>query len=111
MIRLCRFAGNHALPPRPLKLVRRRDVRARAIVQDLIRELNRLPPMPAAISCPNDDLSQIVLLLSYPGGRSLTIGAGLSGCETVTNGSTYRTAARGRGPRLIAQLERLTARA
>jgi hypothetical protein len=110
MIRLCRFSGTHAVPPQPLSLVHSADVRATAHVDRLIRELNRLPPMPAAVSCPNDNLSQIVLLLSYPHGQTLVIDVELSGCQTVTNGSVYRIAARGNGPRLIADLRQLTRR-
>lgn len=90
MIRLCRFAGTHAVPPQPLKLVHSADVRATGDVDRLIRELHRLPPMAAAVSCPNHNGSQIVLLLSYPHGQTLVIDVELSGCQTVTNGAVYR---------------------
>ncbi|HTX10309.1 MAG TPA: hypothetical protein VME22_16930 [Solirubrobacteraceae bacterium] len=48
--------------------------------------------MPAGpINCPDDDGSEIVALLTYPGGQRLTIRVDLTGCGTVTNGSVVRT--------------------
>jgi hypothetical protein len=76
----------------------------------LVRDLNRLPELPAVVNCPLDDASAIVLLLAYPRGRSLTVGVGLSGCQVVSGGREHRTAARGNGPALIAELERLVKR-
>lgn len=83
------------------------DARARAVVNPLVRELDRLPPMPAAVSCPNDDLLQLALLLSYLHHCTLTIRVELCGCETATDGPVDRIAARGTEPRVIADLRRL----
>jgi hypothetical protein len=107
-IRLCRYSGLNAHPPQAL--VRVADVRSPARVAGLVRRLNRLPAMPSPVVCPNDDASQIVLLLSYPRSRTLTISAGLSGCTTVTNGGEHRTAARGDGPRLVRAMKRILRR-
>jgi hypothetical protein len=108
-IRLCRYAG------RPhIALVSSRLLRDRRLVGGLARELDRLPPSPAGpVNCPNDDGSQILALLAYPG-RALTVSVDLAGCRLVTNGSVGRTAAgmgspATLGPQLVAQLERLVA--
>lgn len=58
--------------------------------------------------------SEIIGLLSYTDGHAVTVSLGLTGCQTATNGSVRRTAAgigsrRAFGPRLVAQLKRLTA--
>ncbi len=80
----------------------------------LVREFDRLPRFaPGAIACPMDDGSQVVALLSYPGGHAVSISVGLSGCLRVTNGDIVRTAlgigpSPRSGPALLARLERLT---
>ncbi|MGH2916126.1 MAG: hypothetical protein ACRDMX_14185 [Solirubrobacteraceae bacterium] len=75
-------------------------------------EFDRLPSLHGAVACPADDGSQILTRLVYPGDRDVLISVGLTGCETVTNGSVSRTAAglgspRAFGPQLVTQLERL----
>jgi hypothetical protein len=109
-IRLCRYSGLNARPP--LALVASRRLESRRLVRRLVREFDRLPALRGVVACPNDDLSQIIALLSYPAGRLVSINVGLSGCALVTNGSVHRTAAGFGtpppfGPQLVAQLEQL----
>lgn len=110
-IRLCRYSGLNAHPP--LTLAGGRLVRAPGLVAVLVADFDRLlAGSPGAVACPADDGSQILALLAYPGGRTVTISAGLTGCALVTNGSVHRTAAGfgsppAYGPQLVAELERL----
>ncbi len=109
-IRLCRYSGSNAHPR--LTLASSRLLKRPALVRQLVSEFDRLPSLRGVVACPDDDLSQILALLVYPGGRELTISVGLTGCETVTNGGLRRTAAGmgsppAFGPQLVARLERL----
>ena len=110
-IRLCRYSGFGADPRlRLIRSVLRTDA---SLVAELLGKLDRLPAAPGAFSCPADDGSEIILLLAYPDGHAVTVSVGLTGCERVTNGSAYRTAATigappAVGPQLLAQLKRLT---
>jgi hypothetical protein len=111
-IRLCRYSGvnDH---PRPT-LIRSVVRTAPSLVDELVREFDKLPPDDRTASCPADDGSRIVAHLAYPDGHAVTISVGLRGCESVTNGSVYRTAGGASslptvGPQLVAQLRRLTA--
>lgn len=110
-IRLCRYSGLNDHPP--LRLVRSRLLSHNRLVAQLVKRLNGLPSGPrGAVSCPTDDGSQILVLVAYPGGREVRISVGLRGCELVSNGSVHRTASGygprpRRGPRLLAELERL----
>jgi hypothetical protein len=76
----------------------------RAAVTRLTGEFDELQPMRGGFACPVDDGSEIVALLAYPHGRSVTISVNLRGCNSVTNGDVFRTAL---GTKLVAQLERL----
>lgn len=113
-IRLCRYAGLTAR--RRFALIRSRLVRQGHLVTELLGEFDALPRLPrGVINCPEDDRSQIVALLAYPGGHELTISVGLSGCGVVTNGGLLRTAlgfgsppSTPLGPDLLAKLEGLT---
>lgn len=113
-IRLCRYSGLDALPR--LALLRSVTIRARGLVRELVHELDALPVIRGAVACSLDDGSEIVALLAYPSHHVVMISVGLRGCELVTNGSVYRTAAViGSSPmpmprpQLVSQLERLTA--
>jgi hypothetical protein len=81
-------------------------------VRQLVAEFNRLPSLRGAVACPNDDGSEIVAWLAYPGGHQVPVSVGLTGCALVTNGSVHRTAAgfgtpRAFGPQLLTSLEQL----
>lgn len=109
-IRLCRYSGLNSHPP--LTLVHARLLDRAGVVAQLVRRFDRLPRAPRTVFCPADDGSEILALVSYPNGRQVQISVALKGCEGVTNGSVNRTAAGfgrhpKRGPRLLAQLERL----
>lgn len=109
-IRLCRYAGLNGHPR--LRLMDSRLLKSASVVHQLVSEFDRLPSLSGAVACPNDDLSQILALLSYGGGHQVTVSVGLTGCASVTNGGVHRTAAgygtpRPFGPQLVAQLERL----
>ncbi len=110
-VRLCRYSGLNAHPR--LSLVSSRLLAAPNVVGELVNEFDHLAQLPpGAISCPNDDGSQIIALLAYPGGRSVTISVGLTGCEVVTSGSVQRSAGAigappAAAPQLVAQLEHL----
>lgn len=111
-IRLCRYAGLNASPR--LALTGSRLVRGSRLVSGLAGELDALQPLPRGVlNCPEDDGSQIVALLAYPGRHVVTIGVGLTGCRVVANGSVTRTALSFRSPpaafslQLVPQLERL----
>jgi hypothetical protein len=108
-IRLCRYAGLNGHPPR--SLVRAALVTSRTTVASLVQAFDRLPAGTGTFSCPVDDGSAVVALLSYPHGRVLTISVGLRGCQVVTNGDLRRTASGTNGqpgPALVSRLERLT---
>jgi hypothetical protein len=104
-IRLCRYSSI------PSRLVRSVLIGTRGTVATLVDELDRLPPFKGSYACPNDDGSQIVALLAYPNARRVTVAVHLRGCSPVANGNLVRTAL-GQpgqdGPKLLAQLERLT---
>jgi len=109
-IRLCRYAGLNAHPR--LALVASRLLESRTIVHQLVTEFDRLPSLNRAVACPNDDGSQILAMLAYPGGHQVMISVGLTGCALVTNGSVHRTAAglgtpRAFGPQLLTSLKQL----
>jgi hypothetical protein len=112
-IRLCRYAGLNAR--QPLKLTRSVLVDDGRMARRLQRELDALPSFPPGpVACPFDDGSQIVTRLAYRGGHRVTIALGLGGCARVTNGSVVRTAygfgaPRQFGPKLLNELQRLTA--
>lgn len=112
-IRLCRYSGLNAHPR--LTLVGSALLTRPGLVGQLVSEFDRLPSLHGAVACPADDGSQILARLAYPGDRDLLISVGLTGCETVTNGSVHRTAAgmgspTAFGPQLVTQLERLAGR-
>ncbi len=110
-IRLCRYSGLNDHPP--LILVRARLLNRPRLVAQLVKRFDGLPSGPqGAVSCPADDGSEIVALVSYPGGHRVRISVGLTGCLGVSNGSVNRTASGygphpARGPRLLAELKRL----
>ena len=110
-IRLCRYSGLNAHPPRTLAGARL--VKLGGLVAQLVKRFDGLPSgAPGAVACPADDASEIAALVSYPGGREVRISVALSGCLQVTNGSVNRTASGygphpRRGPRLLAELKRL----
>jgi len=109
-IRSCRYSGLNAHPR--LALVGSRLLASRSGVHQLVTELDRLPSLHGAVACPNDDGSQILALLAYPGGHQVSISVGLTGCALVTNGTVHRTAAglgtpRAFGPQLLSSLDHL----
>jgi hypothetical protein len=111
-IRLCRYASlNDA---HPLHLARSVTVPRGRVARLLVREFDRLPRFaPGVIACPMDDGTEVVALLSYPGGHSVSISVGLRGCTRVTNGDVVRTAlgigpSPRSGPALLERLEHLT---
>ena len=90
-IRLCGYSGLNNHPPlRLARSVLRSDP---SLVGELVQEFDRLPSAQGAYACPSDDGSEIVALLAYPDGHGVTVSVGLTGCETVTNGSVFRIAA------------------
>ena len=111
-IRLCRYSGGNDRPSG--KLVRGRLIVNRAVVIPLVREFNRLPPVPSGvIACPGDDGSEVVALFAYPHGRRVAVALKKTGCEGVTNGDFEDIAdgfgrAAQFGPQLVAKLQRLT---
>lgn len=110
-IRLCRYSGLNAHPA--LSLVSFRVLTRHSRVAELVRRFDGLPRPPrGAVACPADDGSQILAMLAYPHGQEVKISVGETGCNDVTNGTVRRTASGygphpKRGPRLLAQLERL----
>jgi hypothetical protein len=92
-------------------------VTARTTIHRLIHRFDALksPPPNEAFSCPADDGSEVLATLGYPDQRQVQITVTLSGCQSATNGDVKRAAFNfnGRnpaGPRLVAQLRRLTRR-
>ncbi len=110
-LRLCRYAGANA--PSALKLARSRLVTDPSLLTHLVDELDALPPFPdLPFACPMDDGSQILALLRYPHGQSVTVAFDETGCNRVTNGDVVRIAngyGNAVGPRLVAELKSLTA--
>ena len=106
-IRLCGYDGLNASPRFKLATSL---IRSGRVVNQLVRELDALPPpRPGIFACPDDDGSQILALLAYPAGHEVTISASVTGCSVLSNGDVTRTASDGPpGPRLMAQLERLS---
>ena len=113
MIELCRYGGLNAQPP--LVVDRMRLLRAARVVSGLVHQFGMLPPPPQGpTACPSEDRSQIIALLGYPDGHAVTISVGLTGCETVTNGTVWRAALgfgspSAFGPQLVSHLKRLLA--
>lgn len=112
-LRLCRYSGlNDAAP---LRLERSRLVTDQRLLTHLIDEFDALPPYPrgVAFACPSDDGSQLLALLDYPHGQRVTVAVDETGCQVVTNGDVGRLAdGYGNtrvGPRLLAELNKLTA--
>lgn len=110
-IRLCRYGGLPALRLQASRLL------TGASVKELTAEFDRLPalrPDHPATACPADFGSRVIAHLAYPDGQQVTIAVALTGCNHLTNGNLRRSAAGfghppTYGPRLIAELERLTA--
>ncbi len=111
-IRLCRYSGMNQHPA--LSLTGSRLIRGHRMIRQLVGRFDALPsPPPAAVICPMGDGSQILALLSYRRGHTVTVSFELTACNDVTNGDLYRTTANfgatnPRGQRLLAQLEQLT---
>lgn len=108
-LRLCRYSGLNANQPR--RLIASVLVDSRSTLRSLTHRFDQLASAQGTFGCPLDDGSEIVARLAYPGPHQVTISVGLRGCNSVTNGDLHRTAAgaAGRpGPKLLAQLERLT---
>lgn len=113
VIQLCRYGSLNAQPP--LVLDRMRLLRGHRLISRLIRQFDTLPPAPqGSVNCPADDESKIIALVGYRDSRAVPISIGLTGCETVTNGTVQRTASgfgspRTFGPQLVGRLQRLLA--
>jgi pimeloyl-ACP methyl ester carboxylesterase len=113
-INLCQYSGLNAHPAS--SLVGSDLVKRQRVIRRLVAKFDALRAFPKGvfIGCPADDGSQVVTTLFYSG-HQVTISTGLTGCEQVTNGNLRRTAANfanrnPEGPRLVAQLERLSSR-
>ena len=110
-IRLCRYDGLNAKPR--LKFVSANLITTSKQVGELITQFDALKQLRGATtSCPSDDASQILALISYGDRHQVRISVALTGCSRVTNGNLSRTAANfaGRnpqGPKLVEQLRRL----
>jgi pimeloyl-ACP methyl ester carboxylesterase len=98
-----------------------RLVTDRRTIGQLVERFDALRAFPRGVfgaSCPADDGSEVLATLVYTAfshGHQVTISTGLAGCNAVTNGDLRRTAANFEnknpvGPRLLGQLERLTAK-
>lgn len=109
-IQLCRYSAAVGRPV--LRLVSSRRLTAPKAVAFFAAELAALPRQHGPVACPEDDGSQVVAALMYPGRKDLGISVGLRGCETVTNGAVTRTASGfgtppQKAPPLVHQLERI----
>jgi hypothetical protein len=110
-IQLCRYSGSNGHPA--FGLVRSRGVFREARIHRMVGLFDALKPAPSrAFSCPADDGSQIVATLFYRE-HAVQISVTLSGCETASNGDLMRAAFNfdghnPAGPKLVAQLKRLT---
>lgn len=106
-VRVCRYSGLNAHPP--LRLTAGVLIRDRAEVDRIVWRLDRLTAGPTGpVACPSDDLSQIRVVLAYPGRRTVPVSVGLAGCGIVTNGAVNRTVAgvgNQPGPLLIRELK------
>lgn len=104
---LCRYGGLNAPAPRGLE--RERLVSSHARIAGLTTDFNALRPQPPGIvNCPLDDGSEIVATFRYPSRGEDIVTVGLTGCRLVGNGVVpARTASRGAGPRLLAELSAL----
>ena len=103
---LCRYAG---LPyRRGQKLVGFAYVRRESVIERLTRELNALPPVPeGTFACPEEDGSEVAVVLRYEHERALLIEIGLTGCPDAVRGAIRRWGLGSAGNRLISDLERL----
>ncbi|MGD0386993.1 MAG: carboxypeptidase-like regulatory domain-containing protein [Solirubrobacteraceae bacterium] len=112
VLRLCGYAGLNGAAP--LALERTLLVSDGGLIAHLVDEFDALPPYPkAGLFCPLDDGSQVLALLTYPGGRRVTVALDETGCNRVSNGDVVRIASgydnTPVGPRLVAELRALTA--
>ncbi len=110
-LRLCRYDGLNSPPA--LSLERSRLLSDPRLIAHLVDELDALPPFPRLpFACPMDDGSQILVLLRYTHGQSVTVAVDTTGCNRVSNGDLARIAngyGNAVGPRLLAELRSLTA--
>jgi hypothetical protein len=113
MINLCRYSGLNSRPR--FKLVGNDLVTDGPTIHRLLDRLDSLksPPSDQAFLCPSDDGSEVLATLNYPGQHEVQILVTLSGCSAATNGDLTRAAfnfdnRNPQGPKLLAQLERLT---
>jgi hypothetical protein len=89
---------------------------SRRKIDRLIRELDALTPIPPGVfHCPFDAGAALLATLVYPQNHAVTIRIDLQGCNRVINGDLVRTGANlngvnPRGPRVLAELKRLTSR-
>jgi hypothetical protein len=94
---LCRYG------PSGTRVLERSIIRP-AIVSQLGRELNALPPGRGSYSCPADTGESITADFSYSSEGENPVSVGLSGCELASNGHVNRL---GLDRPVIAQLSRL----
>ncbi len=111
-LRLCGYAGLNGAAP--LALERSLLVNDGGLIAHLVDEFDALPPYPkGGLFCTLDDDSQVLALLTYPGGRRVTVALDETGCNRVSNGDVVRIASgydnTPVGPRLVAELRALTA--
>ena len=104
-IQLCRYRSVFTRP----RLERCAHVSSRAIVRDLVRQLNLLPTLPrGAVACPDETGARIDAHMIYRGAPQLVVHIGISGCRVVWTKKVVRSAAYDQGQRLTSELERLT---
>jgi hypothetical protein len=114
MINLCRYSGLNSHPT--FKLLGNDLVADSQTIGKLVHRFDALKPLPPGqtFACPADDGSQVLATLYYRQ-HQVTISTELTGCNGVTNGDLERSATNldnknPQGPKLLAQLKRLTKR-
>ena len=85
-IRLCRYSGANARPPR--SLTTSAETFNTSFIRRLTRELNTLPQPKGVYHCPMDDGKAILIEAGYRDLKPQHVVVGLSGCGWVTNGWT-----------------------
>jgi hypothetical protein len=83
-----------------------------SLIKRLLVRFDELPTPPLHVHCPMDNGSEIVALLSYPGGQQVTVTVRRTGCAETTNGNLVRSASgfatpNPSGPQLRDELRRL----
>ncbi|HXC76457.1 MAG TPA: hypothetical protein VNU19_05345 [Candidatus Acidoferrum sp.] len=99
-----RFGGLNDHPP--LGLIASVGISDPTVVNQILTQLNHLPPFPGGIFCPLDDGSYFELIFTYVDGTTVNVKVAASGCgEVFVGDSTQPVAWTATSPKFVAILQ------